>query len=1074
MAASEEKIGALIVSLGISLEALEQGLKDAKLKIEDAEKAMKSSMDKVGDSIASAGRKIRAFGKEWSMYITAPIAGVGIAALKAEKDFEYTLSKMTGIIGVSRDQVNAWRDDLLKMAGEVGQTPQKLAEGLFFVTSAGRIGAETLEILDQSARASAFGLGEVKDIVNVTVAALNAYRGSGLRAADAVDVLTNTVRLGMLEMKDLPTALGIAFPLATLLGLKFHEIGAAIASMTITGTTVETSAVQLRQILSQLVDPASQAHQALQSVGFSAVEFRESIANEGLFSALQKLRKYIDAYGDVEKLGDIFGNVRALTAVLDMTGKNAEYNATIFERMADSSGVAKRAFEEISNTLQFKMNQVMADWQALLIEIGDALKDAVLPLLTSLIDKLRSVTQWFSNLSSEEQRSLIIKAAMVAAIGPLLIVLGTMLSMIGNITKAIYGMYKAFLVLKTAVATHPITALLTIIAGGIATMAIFANNTRKVAEEQYKLGQNIKNVNAEIGKLVFDEVITQKIREFNQTLHGTGQETEAIKETPNIFTMLFAGMAMQLSSTGKAWKNWWDQVSGKDNNWKTQTKQLVQDFIDTNRELTKQQINIVDVFKEKMPSLSLSELKALQEYITNMIPELEAAVVRAMTNSHIEKAEQELADFRNILSMVRSEIVATEKAMKELQDPFKEIDNTFARIKNIEIPTEFKKLEQQAELAALIGAEFDLAGAKYKYLNDLLMGFAGSYKTSHPMMQYIISLIQKIDLAKSSTESLYSEVYKMFKIFETLGEAFPEYDVAAAKLDYVDEQITKLIKDGKDLSDLDVVWLMGLKDSLNITTTVSSLDVLKSTMQELSNEFEIAGTKAVHYGDDFDLVGAKLDAVGNLIDRLSNENIPENAAALEYLAGWYKKLRGEMGDAIDVSELLKQQLGDLIASTVETLFTEVDSGEELFGNLLKVLANFMSQLGKAMIMIGVARLAFGTLWANPLAVIAAGSALVALSAMIGNMFKQGPAAETSYSRVPAFANGGLVYGPTVGLMGEYPGASSNPEVISPLSTLKSLISDSTGGMNGKVEFEIAGEVIHGVLKRYNQKTNSYR
>lgn len=1038
----EEKVGTLLASLGLDLEALEEGLKQAKLKIVDAEKSMKSSMDKVGDSIASAGRKIRAFGKEWSMYITAPIAGVGIAALKAEKDFEYTLSKMTGIIGVSRDQVNAWRDDLLKMAGEVGQTPQKLAEGLFFVTSAGRIGAETLEILDQSARASAFGLGEVKDIVNVTVAALNAYRGSGLRAADAVDVLTNTVRLGMLEMKDLPTALGIAFPLATLLGLKFHEIGAAIASMTITGTTVETSAVQLRQILSQLVDPASQAHQALQSVGFSAVEFRESIANEGLFSALQKLRKYIDAYGDVEKLGDIFGNVRALTAVLDMTGKNAEYNATIFERMADSSGVAKRAFEEISNTLQFKLNQTMSDWQALLVEIGAALKEAVLPIMTELIDKLKELTRWFSDLTAEEQRSVLMKAAIIAAIGPVLHILGTMISMIGQIVKAIgllitglkylivnvKNVGAAFTYLRNVLYTHPFTIAASIIATVVGSLILFRKKTDEATIAQKGLGDQMKQVN---GAMLYQSILSKKWMTF------TGTE-EAIQR-----------------------------------------------------------------LQSSMRDMSLEELKALESYFSQQLPEAvrqyeralkkvddsplnyeEIALVKDLFDEtgapidnitlRIEAAKNKVDGFKQAWDLVTKEIGFTEKAMKELQDPFKEIDNTFARIREIEIPKEFGRLEQQAELAALIGEEFDLAGAKYKYLNDLLMGFAGSYKTSHPMMQYIISLIQKIDLAKSSTESLYSELYKMFKIFETLGEAFPEYDVLAAKLDYVDEQITKLIKDGKDLSDLDVVWLMGLKDSLNITTTVSSLDVLKSTMEELSNEFEIAGTKAVHYGDDFDLVGAKLDAVGNLIDRLSNENIPENAAALEYLSGWYKKLKDEMNNAIDVGQLLSQSLGDLIASTIETMFTEVDSGEELFGNLLKVLANFMSQLGKAMIMIGTARLAFSKLWSNPWAVIGAGSALVALSAMIGNMFKQGPAAETSYSRVPAFANGGLVYGPTVGLMGEYPGASSNPEVISPLSTLKSLISDSTGGMNGKVEFEIAGEVLHGVLKRYNQKTNSYR
>jgi len=45
--------------------------------------------------------------------------------------------------------------------------------------------------------------------------------------------------------------------------------------------------------------------------------------------------------------------------------------------------------------------------------------------------------------------------------------------------------------------------------------------------------------------------------------------------------------------------------------------------------------------------------------------------------------------------------------------------------------------------------------------------------------------------------------------------------------------------------------------------------------------------------------------------------------------------------------------------------------------------------------------------------------------------------------IPKFANGGIVSGPTVGMMGEYAGARSNPEVIAPLDKLESII----GGQN---------------------------
>lgn len=72
--------------------------------------------------------------------------------------------------------------------------------------------------------------------------------------------------------------------------------------------------------------------------------------------------------------------------------------------------------------------------------------------------------------------------------------------------------------------------------------------------------------------------------------------------------------------------------------------------------------------------------------------------------------------------------------------------------------------------------------------------------------------------------------------------------------------------------------------------------------------------------------------------------------------------------------------------------------------------------------------------------------------------------------LPKFANGGIAYGPTVGVFGEYAGASSNPEVVAPLDRLRSLLGDAGGGGvgGGRVEFEISGRVLRGVLRRVDE------
>ncbi len=89
--------------------------------------------------------------------------------------------------------------------------------------------------------------------------------------------------------------------------------------------------------------------------------------------------------------------------------------------------------------------------------------------------------------------------------------------------------------------------------------------------------------------------------------------------------------------------------------------------------------------------------------------------------------------------------------------------------------------------------------------------------------------------------------------------------------------------------------------------------------------------------------------------------------------------------------------------------------------------------------------------AIPFAGIGIAAGLVAL--MIGTL-----------ASIPKFADGGIAYGPTVGLFGEYAGASHNPEVVAPLDRLRSLIAPQQSG-GGQVEFRIEGRQLVGILNK---------
>ena len=174
-----------------------------------------------------------------------------------------------------------------------------------------------------------------------------------------------------------------------------------------------------------------------------------------------------------------------------------------------------------------------------------------------------------------------------------------------------------------------------------------------------------------------------------------------------------------------------------------------------------------------------------------------------------------------------------------------------------------------------------------------------------------------------------------------------------------------------------------------------------------------------------------------------------------------------------ISALIKmnQQLSEGLTNLINGVLTDVATGfGEQLGNafsgakfqvkaLLIPIADAVISFGKMAIQAGITALAIKkalTLAQAPLA-IAGGIALVA----IGTAIKNGLA-------VPKLAEGGLAYGPTMATVGDNRNARVDPEVIAPLSKLKSMMGDM--GMGGGVlETRISGNDLIILLNR-SQKT----
>ena len=166
----------------------------------------------------------------------------------------------------------------------------------------------------------------------------------------------------------------------------------------------------------------------------------------------------------------------------------------------------------------------------------------------------------------------------------------------------------------------------------------------------------------------------------------------------------------------------------------------------------------------------------------------------------------------------------------------------------------------------------------------------------------------------------------------------------------------------------------------------------------------------------------------------------------------------------EMTVLSSEQITGLLSQSFASIGTAIASGDvlESFKSTLIMLMDMLQQFGTALIAAGVASEALKVVAWSGIGAIIAGGALVAATA----------AAKAALNKVTAFADGGIVSGPTLALVGEYAGASSNPEVIAPLNKLKSMIEPAVQNdtvMNGEVRFVIRGEVLEGILQKMNRK-----
>ncbi len=398
------------------------------------------AMQKAERTAQQVGKSLRDIGSRLTTRVTLPIMGMGVAALKAATDLNAAMANVASLGEEAAQNIGAWKTEVQNLAVELGKSTGDLAEGLYQVVSAFGASSESIQILEINAKAAAAGLAQTAEAINLTSAVTKAYGDTSAYAVRKVaDLALKTVQLGQTTFPELAASIGRVTPLAASLGVRMEELFAVLATATgVTGSAAEVN-TQMRAALQALMAPTTDMAKLMKKLGYESGQ--AMIQQLGFVGALQAIVQYAEETG--KPLQKFIGSVEGMTLALALSGGLADSFTEKLAAMENAAGAMDEAFAQQTqgiNKLGFALAQLKQMVLVTAQRLGDALAPAVLKLVEMVRPWLEKVVEWvarFRDLDERTQAIILGVVAFAAALGPILVIAGMVVSAIGAIAGAI-------------------------------------------------------------------------------------------------------------------------------------------------------------------------------------------------------------------------------------------------------------------------------------------------------------------------------------------------------------------------------------------------------------------------------------------------------------------------------------------------------------------------------------------------------------------------------------------------------------------------------------------------------------
>ena len=502
-------MSALVKELKVRISADTNGLKGALNGISgDISRVSKDfeGLKKVGEGISSVGKKLTAG-------LTLPIAGIAVASTKTAGDFEAAMNQVSAISGATGKDLQSLEDLAKNMGATTKFSASESAEALTYMGMAGWKTEDMLSGLPGVLNLASAGGTDLALTADILTDGLTSM---GLTAKDAdkfVDIMAATCSNANTNVELMGETLKYVGPVAGSLGIEMDDLSVAIGLMGNAGLKGSNAGTALRAGLTNLVKPTKEMSKAMKKYGVELVTNKDGSVD--LMGTMQNLRTVLgdlDQTTQAQALAAIFGKEAMSGWASIVNASEGDFNK-LSEAIANSDGVA----QSMSDTMMQGMNGALTEMKSALEGVAITIGERLTPFIEKLADGVSKLCDWFKNLSPTTQTVIMVIAGLVACIGPLLILVGSGISLFANLSivagglgvtiGALVGVFSSVIGIVVAVVAA-IAGFIAIIVNAYKENETFRNTVNNVFNNIKSIISNVMSVIKDVISMAWSVIKT--------------------------------------------------------------------------------------------------------------------------------------------------------------------------------------------------------------------------------------------------------------------------------------------------------------------------------------------------------------------------------------------------------------------------------------------------------------------------------------------------------------------------------------------------------------------------------------